>query len=92
MFSSDIDSSTHQQSQTTAPSTLVHELQLGNSLNQCVRESRRADFALMLALLTDDVREHSEFMVPQTVESETHVDTETLRKHFELPETPSLAP
>lgn len=91
MFSSDLDTSTHQQSQASVPNTLIHELQLGDSLNQCVKESRRADFALMLALLTDDVREHSEFLVPHTEESEKQVDKEALRRHFELPDSPSLA-
>lgn len=91
MFSSDFDSSTNQQPQATVRSTLIHELQLGNSLNQCVKESRRADFALMLALLTDDIREHSQFMVPQTQETEKQVDSDTLRKNFELPASPSLA-
>lgn len=70
--------------------TLTHEFQLGNSLNKSVQQTRRADFALMLAMLTDDVREHSQFLVPETELSEDEVTTELLRKEFELPKAQPL--
>lgn len=70
---------------------LIHELQLGESLNQCVQQARRADFALMLAMLTDDVRESSQFLVPQTEVEEKVENTETLRKIFDLPKPQPLS-
>jgi hypothetical protein len=64
---------------------LVHELQLGEQLNECVHNKRRSDFSLMLAMLADDVRSHSQFFVPKT-ESPEHVTTDdSLRKEFNLP-------
>lgn len=65
---------------------LLHELQLGSELNKSVEQTRRADFSLMLAMLAEDVREQSQFILPQT---QTVVDTkpsnDELRKAFNLP-------
>jgi len=73
---------------------LLHELQLGEQLNESVHQARRADFSLMLAMLCDDVREHSQFILPQadasTVEQSAQT-TQALRKHFDLPEKAPLA-
>lgn len=73
---------------------LLHELQLGEQLNESVHEARRADFSLMLAMLCDDVREHSQFILPQSgtddIEQAKQTD-ETLRKYFDLPEKAPLA-
>lgn len=44
----------------------IHEAELGNQLSHSVHESRRNDFSLMLAMLVDDIREHSQFHQPQT--------------------------
>lgn len=76
---------------------LLHELQLGERLNQCVHESRRSDFALMLAMLCDDVREQSQFVLPKTAPidgtalDKAPVTNQVLRKYFELPEEAPLA-
>lgn len=70
---------------------LVEELQLGEKLNQCVHSHRRADFALMLSMLTDDVRAQSQFKLPQTVQDIKEVTEQTLRKRFDLPEKERLA-
>ena len=70
---------------------LVHELQLGDQLGQCIEHNRRADFSLMLAMLTDDVREHSQFFMPKTVVDEKQESDEVLRKTFCLPEPAPLA-
>ena len=77
---------------TTASSPLVHELQLGEKLNECIHETRRADFSLMLAMLCDDVREHSEFNLPhaQQLEDKT-LSNQALRNHFSLPEEAPLS-
>ena len=73
---------------------LLHELQLGEQLNESVHEARRADFSLMLAMLCEDVREHSQFILPQSgtddIEQAKQTD-ETLRKYFDLPEKAPLA-
>ncbi|MFD2166895.1 VC2046/SO_2500 family protein [Thalassotalea euphylliae] len=65
---------------------LIHEHQLGETLSKCIHQERRADFSLMLAMLTDDIREHSEFLLPEhapdTTDDET---TSSLRKAFDVP-------
>ncbi|KGJ87404.1 VC2046/SO_2500 family protein [Colwellia psychrerythraea] len=71
---------------------LLHELQLGEQLNQSVQETRRADFTLMLAMLAEDVREQSQFSLPNTVEpADKMLSNIALRKQFNLPEQASLA-
>ncbi|MBL4900526.1 MAG: hypothetical protein JKX76_12995 [Colwellia sp.] len=73
---------------------LLHELQLGEQLNKSVHQARRADFSLMLAMLCDDVREHSQFILPQTDTSlveQSAQTTQALRKHFNLPKQAPLA-
>lgn len=73
---------------------LLHELQLGEQLNESVHQARRADFSLMLAMLCDDVREHSQFTLPRAEGNsvDESVDTtQRLRKHFDLPESAPLA-
>jgi hypothetical protein len=70
---------------------LVHELQLGEQLNESVHSDRRADFSLLLAMLSDDVQQHSQFSLPQTVNKVVNVDDTTLRKEFQLPNKAPLA-
>lgn len=70
---------------------LSHELQLKEQLNECVHEKRRSDFSLMLAMLNDDIREQSQFILPETSKSPTDVNDQTLRKRFELANAQSLA-
>jgi len=70
---------------------LVHELQLGDKLNESVHSARRADFSLLLAMLSDDVQSHSQFSLPQTVNKESVVDDDVLRKEFDLPDKSPLA-
>jgi hypothetical protein len=73
---------------------LLHELQLGEQLNESVHQARRADFSLMLAMLCDDVREHSQFILPQADNSDVGKDNQTdkaLRKYFDLPDKALLA-
>ncbi len=64
---------------------LIHELQLGEQLNKCVHSQRRSDFSLMIAMLADDVREHSQFHVPQLKVDDKEYNNELLRKEFQLP-------
>jgi len=76
---------------------LLHELQLGEQLNECVHQARRSDFSLMLAMLCDDVREQSQFILPETTPidgtstEKSQVNNHILRKHFDLPEEAPLA-
>ena len=76
----------------SSTSVLLHELQLGEQLNESVEQTRRADFSLMLAMLADDVREQSQFLLPQTKEA-TPADLSNiaLRKQFNLPDKAALA-
>ena len=72
-------------------SILVHELQLGEQLNECIHEERLSDFSLMLAMLTKDVTAHSQFALPVTEQQQDETTNQTLRKEFSLPEESPLA-
>lgn len=75
-----------------ADNALLHELQLGEKLNHCVVETRRSDFSLMLAMLAEDVREQSQFLVPQAqaLQNTEHTD-DSMRKAFNLPQKAPIA-
>jgi len=89
------NTSLNKQAVTSKP--LLHELQLGEQLNECVHQSRRSDFSLMLAMLCDDVREQSQFILPKaepidgTSTDKEQVNNQMLRKHFDLPAEAPLA-
>ena len=71
---------------------LLHELQLGEQLNESVVQTRRADFSLMLAMLADDVREQSQFILPKTPFDEPEkLNDNELRKQFSLPNKAALS-
>lgn len=70
---------------------LIHEQQLGDQLGESVHQERRSDFSLLLAMLTDDVRAHSQFKHPQTIREEKVTTTQILRKEFQLPDEAPLA-
>lgn len=74
-----------------AKEILVHELQLGEQLNESVHQERRSDFSLLLAMLTDDVRAHSQFTLPLTQDIEKTTSSEQLRQYFQLPSQAPLA-
>ena len=64
---------------------LINELQLGVKLGECIQSKRRSDFSLMLAMLCDDVREHSQFSLPiAQVPCEQDIEIQ-LRKDLQLP-------
>ena len=77
--------------QVVESSVLSHELQLGEQLNQCVHANRRADFGLLLAMLDEDVRSQSQFLLPQHEQETTEVNNAKLRREFQLPDEPALA-
>lgn len=71
---------------------LLHELQLGEKLNESVVADRRADFSLMLAMLAKDVREQSQFILPKSPFSEpAKLSNSELRKQFHLPKEAPLS-
>jgi hypothetical protein len=70
---------------------LINELQLGVKLSECIQSERRSDFSLMLAMLTDDVKEHSQFKLPVVDKSDSIDDDVQLRKKFNLPNKTELA-
>ncbi len=70
---------------------VINEIQLGTQLNECVHSQRRSDFSLMLAMLTDDAREFSEFLLPEGKEQTNLPAENQLRKHFDLPKQAPLA-
>ncbi len=69
---------------------LIEELQLGNQLNQSIHGDRRSDFSLMLSMLTDDVRAHSQFSLPLSSDTASKNSPSTLRKQFDLPNERAL--
>lgn len=77
-------------------SALLHELQLGEQLNESLSQTRRADFSLMLAMLAPDVREQSQFALPATPTEKRSPQSNAklnakLRAFFELPPKNALA-
>jgi len=69
---------------------LINELQLGEKLGKCIHNDRRADFSLLLAMLTEDVREHSQFNLPIIDNENICIDEQELRKELNLPNKASL--
>lgn len=65
---------------------LINEIQLGTHLNHAVESGRRADFALMLALLSSDL--HENIPVDNTP-TETQ-SAQQLRTYFEIPASQPL--
>ena len=76
----------------SSSNALLHELQLGEQLNESIEQTRRADFSLMLAMLAEDVREQSQFLLPKTEEvTAANLSNVALRKQFNLPDKAALA-
>ncbi|MFW7523194.1 VC2046/SO_2500 family protein [Vibrio ostreicida] len=71
----------HTQIHTLDKASIINELQFGKGINHAVYEGRRADFALILSLFSDDVRDNT------PIEKVTELDTteKALRRRFELP-------
>ncbi|MBO6257931.1 MAG: hypothetical protein J6M93_01115 [Succinivibrio sp.] len=60
---------------------LVDELQLGERLNNDLQSCDRADFALLLSMLSQDITDHAEFCPEQ----EQKAKEPDLRRRFNLP-------
>ena len=86
------NSAGHLASDLSSTNVLLHELQLGEQLNESVEQTRRADFSLMLAMLAEDVREQSQFLLPKSQElTAADLSNLALRKQFNLPDKAKLA-
>ncbi|QSX31639.1 queD-like protein [Shewanella cyperi] len=66
-------------------SPLINELQCGERLNHAIEHGRRGEFALLLAMLSQDARDMAQF----TLGEEGTVDAK-LRRQFELPPAQTL--
>ena len=64
---------------------LINEHQTGGKLSQAVNEARRADFGLILAMLSPNVLDHAAFALPTDDDSPLEQTTETLRARFQVP-------
>ncbi len=60
----------------------ITELQFGMGINHAVHEGRRADFALLLSMFSNDVRDNTPVEQIETVE----ITDSSLRQRFALPE------
>lgn len=65
---------------------IINELQFGTGINHAVHEGRRADFALILSMFSDDVRDNT----PVEKVEELDSTEQALRKKFELQAPQSL--
>ncbi|MGB1297016.1 MAG: VC2046/SO_2500 family protein [Psychrobium sp.] len=66
---------------------LIGELQLGQRLNECVQQGNKSEFALLLSMLSQDVRDQDQFALEQPT-SDKHVIS--LAEQFEIPTPQTL--
>ncbi|MEZ9231962.1 VC2046/SO_2500 family protein [Vibrio amylolyticus] len=59
---------------------VINELQFGSGISHAVQTGRRADFALIMSMFSDDVRDNT----PVEKIDEPEFTDQTLRKRFEL--------
>lgn len=71
---------------------LLHEGQLGNRLSQSVQQQRRGEFALLLAMLSPDALDFSQFHLPKTAIDAKQRDEQTLRAELGAGPKQPLAP
>ena len=64
---------------------LVNESQISTRLNHAVEHNRRGEFALLLSLMSVDVRDMAQFQWDAQLDLDSR-----LRKQFELPKTETL--
>ncbi|WP_070967286.1 VC2046/SO_2500 family protein [Vibrio sonorensis] len=60
---------------------LINELQCGSGINHAVHEGRRADFALILSMFSNDVRDNT----PVEQLNAKEITESLLRERFEIP-------
>jgi len=67
---------------------LIGELQLGQTLNHCVRDGNKSEFDLLLAMLSTDVGEQDQFLIENT--DDNLIDKSSLHEKFHLPPPQTL--
>ncbi|WP_338367531.1 VC2046/SO_2500 family protein [uncultured Pseudoalteromonas sp.] len=71
---------------------LITESQLKTRLNKSVHENRRGEFSLLLAMLSHDALDFSQFHLPKSESHSAYVDEEQLRERFGAGPKQLLAP
>ncbi|OHU86575.1 MULTISPECIES: VC2046/SO_2500 family protein [Pseudoalteromonas] len=71
---------------------LTREDQLGNALSVSVTEHRRADFSMLLAMLSQDALEFSQFHLPESELNEADLSELALKKELQIGPQQALAP
>ena len=71
---------------------LITEHQLGTRLNKSVHDQHRGEFSLLLAMLSHDALDFSQFHLPKTEIQQPNVDEDTLRAELQVGPTQLLAP
>lgn len=66
---------------------LIGELQLGQRLNECVQQGNKSEFALLLSMLSQDVRDQDQFALEQAANEKSDI---TLAEQFEIPTPQTL--
>ena len=69
---------------------LVNELQVGNTLSLAVRENRRSDFGLILSMMSHNVLDNAEFMLPVSATNRIGDTDDELRSTLQVPVGRSL--
>lgn len=70
---------------------ITHEAQLGEQLSQSVATNRRGDFAFLLAMLSSDATEFSQFNLPQSEKNQQSDPLLQIAKHSAGPQKPFAA-
>ncbi len=71
---------------------LLNESQLDNRLNKSVHEQRSGEFALLLAMLSHDVLDFSQFHLPKSELANTQISEQALRNELGAGPKQALAP
>ncbi len=71
---------------------LLNESQLDNRLNKSVHEQRSGEFALLLAMLSHDVLDFSQFHLPKSELANTQISEQALRNQLGAGPKQALAP
>ncbi|CAH9051689.1 hypothetical protein PSECIP111951_01620 [Pseudoalteromonas holothuriae] len=71
---------------------LTREDQLGSALSVSVAEHRRADFAMLLSMLSQDALDFSQFNLPQAQLDEADLSESALKKELQIGPQQTLAP
>ena len=67
---------------------LVGELQLGQTLNHCIRDGKKSEFDLLLAMLSTDVSDQDQFSLNTT--QEEALFSQSLNEKFDTPPAQTL--